>query len=131
MVYDGDMTPNLSGEFHPVPKPSKKEKKAPKSMTKVGKRTNAWLTGLPKLKEAFGAHGIVSCEIRLAGCKGAYLWGFAHVTRRGNYDSEHISDPHVVVFACQHCHTIIDDPSKTPKAKAEKVLQKIVDGRGW
>lgn len=123
-------TPDLSKEFYPQPK-KYKEKKEPKPLKKTGKRTEAWLVGQPKLKELFKEKGIVSCEIVLSGCKGAYLWGFAHVQRRGRYDLIELTDPHHVVFACQACHSFVDDASKMPKEKAEKLLAGIVASRGW
>lgn len=125
-----DQTPNLSGFAGANPK-KYKEKKKPKPLNKIGKRTEAWLEGQPKLKETFKENGIVECEIALKGCQPKYLLGFAHITRRGNYDIDTIADPHVVVLACQHCHTIVDDASKMPKVKAEKLLANIVKARGW
>jgi hypothetical protein len=124
-------TPDLSKEFHPVPKPEKKGKKSPKPLNRVGKRTAAWMDGQPKLKETFKDNGITSCEIALAGCKGNYLLGFAHVTRRVNYTVDELADPHHVVLACQHCHEIVDNAAKMPKDEAEILLEGIVQQRGW
>lgn len=97
----------------------------------AGKRTNAWMDALPQLKETFQKNGIFSCEIMLAGCTGAYHWGFAHIIRRGNYDLKGLVDPHHVVLACNTCHAFVDDASKMPKEEAEKLLSDIVAKRGW
>lgn len=125
-----DTTPDLSGFKGAHPKQYKAKKK-PKGLNKVGKRTGAWLDALPVLTETFKEHGIVSCEIMLPGCDGAYHWGFAHVIQRGNFDLKGLVDPHHVVLACNKCHRIIDDASKTPKPKAQKILEAIVKARGW
>jgi len=122
---------DLSKEFHPVPKPAPRGKKKPKPINRVGKRTQAWIDGQPKLKEVFRDNGITACEIGFAGCTGNRFLGFAHVTRRGNYNIEDIADPHVVVLGCQHCHEIVDNAAKYPKDEAEILLQGIVDQRGW
>ena len=122
---------DLSKEFHPVPKPGPRGKKPKKPLNKMGKRTSAWAEGQPKLKEIFRENAITSCEIQLEGCQKGYLLGFAHISRRKHYSAEELSDPHIVVLACQHCHTIVDDPSQTEQDIAEAMLQDIVYKRGW
>jgi hypothetical protein len=137
------ITPDLTNEFWPVPK-TYKVKKPVKSMNKIGKRTEAWLGGHPALKETFKDHGVVSCEIfpyvmqyhrkllakyAFGKCKGAYHWGFAHKVRRGRLDVTELVDPHFVVLADNICHDIVDQ--QMPKKESEKLMQEIIDARGW
>jgi hypothetical protein len=121
-------TPDLSNEFHPVPKPSKREKK-PKKAPGAGKRTNAWQKGLHDLKQAFAEHKVMDCEIRFEGCLKNNFLGFAHVKRRVNYDEQELVDPNNVVLACQQCHYTVD--YEMPRGESEKLLAGLVKKRKW
>lgn len=119
-------TPDLSKEFHPMPKTFKK-KKTP-SILGSGKKTQQWEEGRAELKRIFQKRGITSCEIQLEGClKDNYL-SFAHIQRRGELSAEETINPNYVVLACQPCHHTVD--FELPKAKSYQLLQSIVDKRG-
>jgi predicted metal-binding protein len=42
---------------------------------------------------------------------------------------EQVVDAHYVVLACNPCHDVVDQ--KMQKEEAEKLLDKIVQARGW
>jgi hypothetical protein len=123
-----DTTPDLSGFSGANPKKFKAKKK-PKGMNRIGKRTEAWLEGQPKLKEIFKENGTTICEIETKKCVKNSFLGFAHTRRRNTFSEEELVDPRHNVLACQPCHYHVDFEMK--KADAEKLLDSIVEARGW
>ncbi len=101
-------TPNLSNEFHPVPKPNPKVKLPPKPIG-AGKKTKAWDEAREQLKKVFTAWGIVTCELEIDGvCVKNNFLGFAHVDRRAKLTEDDVKDPKKVALACQPCHHVVD-----------------------
>lgn len=122
-----DSTPDLGGFSGAFPKPAKKGKKPPKPL-KAGNAALHWARGRETLKVLFRDQGISSCEIMLGGCKGKLFWSFAHILPQGELSPEQVVDPHFVVFACNHCHGLVD---KMNKQEAYTLLKTIVENRGW
>jgi hypothetical protein len=127
-ILPWDQTPDLRGSFSPVPKVYKM-KKAPKQLG-TGDKVASWEEGRKLLKVAFKENKIVTCEIAFAKiCKKDNYLGFAHIRRRNTLKPEQVVDAHYVVLACVACHEVVDQ--KMQKADAEKLLDKIVESRGW
>jgi hypothetical protein len=122
-------TPDLSQEFHPVPKPLPKGKKPKKGLISAGKKTLAWNEDRQDLKVVFKDQGITECEIKGKKCTPKNFLGFAHTRRRNKLTEEQIKDPHFVVLACQQDHYEVD--FVMPKIEAETLLDNIVKSRGW
>lgn len=55
-------TPDLSKEFHPVPKPGKKEKNAPKPIKQIGKKATEWTKDRAKLIKEAVIEGIIEIK---------------------------------------------------------------------
>lgn len=126
-------TPNLTNEFHPVPKPTQKTKKLSKPI-QAGKKTQNWNDGREDLKKQFSAWGITDCEIGPALskiavflCKKDNFLGFAHTRRRVKLSPGEVRDPRFVVLACQPCHQYVD--FEMPREEAEVLLDSIVTDR--
>lgn len=119
-------TPNLTNEFHPVPKPEPKKKK-PKHFIGTGKKTQHWENARVVLKKTFEAWGITRCEIKTSECVFDNFLGFAHVDRRRNLTPEDVKSPNKVVLACQPCHHIVD--FIMDRKEARELLEKIIENR--
>lgn len=117
-------TPDLSKEFHPIPKPAPREKKKPTAI-KPGKRTLNWEDGRKELKKLFAAWGITSCEIRFEGCLRDNFLGFAHVERQKVMTLKEVRSPDKVCLACQQCHQTLDFEmdKKSSKAFMEAIIE--------
>lgn len=121
-------TPNLSSEFHPVPKPIAKGKKEPK-LLKAGKKTRDWNDGRETLKKQFSAWGITECEIKLAGCTKDNFLGFAHTERRRHLTSEDVKNPNKVVLGCNPCHDFVD--FEMGRKEGTELLESIIKKRQY
>jgi len=115
-------TPNLSKEFHPVPKPNRKEKKAVKALG-MGKKTQEWTDERKVLKEEFEKLGITTCELGLPGCARTNFLGFAHLDKRRNLTLEDLPK---VVLACNPCH---DEVELLNRIRMGKILSEIIKNR--
>lgn len=119
-------TPDLTNEFHPVPKPQKKAKKQPKSIG-AGKKTDQWTQARKELKKIFEAWGVTTCEAQLAGCVRNNFLGFAHTERRVNLTEDDVRSPDKVILACQSCHYKLD--FEMPKQESKEFMEKIIASR--
>ncbi|HFC76781.1 MAG TPA: hypothetical protein ENJ27_00975 [Candidatus Moranbacteria bacterium] len=68
-----------------------------------------------------------SCELRFKGCMKNFGIAPAHRHRREWYknDWKLLSDYEQWVAACQYCHSILDDRSKTSQEKFDKIFNKL------
>lgn len=117
-----NITPDLSEEFHPVPKPNKKEKLTPKPLG-AGKKTKEWADERKVLKEEFEKMGVTTCEIGLPGCAKNNFLGFAHLDKRRNLTKEDLPQ---VVLACNPCH---DNVELLNRIRMRKILTEIIKNR--
>lgn len=115
-------TPDLSKEFHPVPKPAAKAKKVYKGLG-IGKKTKEWSSERDVLKEEFEKLGIIQCEIGLPGCVKNNFLGFAHLDKRRNLTKEDLPQ---VVLACDPCH---DHVELLNRIRMRKILTEIIKNR--
>ena len=88
-------------------KPAKepKEKKKPKAINKIGKRTRKRIDTNAILKERFLRWGITHCELGYVGCW-REVQGFAHSKKSRNLITE--EDWQEVIAACNSCHDQIE-----------------------
>lgn len=115
-------TPDLSKEFHPVPKPAPKQKKLPKPLNRMGKKTIAWKETREEIKPKFFAAGITSCEIKRPKiCWGKNALTFAHPDKRKNIKPDEL---HIVVLACTPCHIWIE-----PRKDMPEIIARIIKAR--
>ncbi len=92
----------------------KSEKKGlfPKKQSK----DEEWSLIREELIERFITAGIISCELQLIGCIGAYnfgfTWSFAHSLKRREIETEDINQRYLemrtVIYACGVCHSKIE-----------------------
>jgi hypothetical protein len=89
-------------------KPMKRSamKKSQRPMNKAGKRSKQWIAVRRRLKEAFEALGITSCELRYEGCRVNGMLGFAHGRKRRHLKGDELET--LVVLACNPCHDNIE-----------------------
>lgn len=97
-------TPDLSREFHPVPKVFKGKEPKKRSLG-VGKKTQAWNVERSQLINEFEQMGITTCEIGFEGCWKNTALGFAHIDKRKNLRPEDLPS---VVLACNPCHQVVE-----------------------
>lgn len=116
-------TPDLSKEFHPVPKPAKKEKKTPQPINPIGKKGKEDIIARSENKRAMEEMGITTCEIRFEGCWHNNALSFAHPDKRRNLTRE---DLRVAIVACVPCHQIIE---AWPHQKMKKFVLDIIKKR--
>lgn len=116
-------TPDLSQEFHPVPKVYK-SKKPPKPL-KAGAKTNEWEEARKELKKLFEANEVTSCELKLQGCWKKNALTFAHIDKRRNLTPNEIT---AVVLLCTPCHQKVE---AMPHLEMRKLLSSIIASRGW
>lgn len=71
--------------------------------------------------------GLESCEIRFQGCMGTFGVAPAHRHNRDWYkgDAELLSDFSQWLCACQACHQILDNRSKTTEAQVEEIFNEL------
>jgi hypothetical protein len=82
-----------------------------------------------RLKTLYQSKGIMSCELMFDGCNNWAL-AFAHKEKRRHYsDLETLSAFTETILACQHCHTILDDRSKTSKEKSDEIFKRLRDDK--
>lgn len=122
MRYD---TPDLSKEFHPVPKPEGTKKKSTKSLL-PGTKTMAWDDARDKLKQIFAKWGITQCEISRVHCWKNNALGFAHIDKRRYLSTEDVKSPNKVVLACTPCHQEVET---MPREEMRKILETIIKNR--
>lgn len=114
-------TPDLSKEFHPIPKVYK-AKKAQKPLNRIGKKTKAWNDSRAELKPKFFAVGITSCEIKRPSiCWRTNALTFAHPDKRRNIKPEDIG---IVILACIPCHQWLE-----PRKDMAEIVGKIIKNR--
>jgi hypothetical protein len=95
--------------------------KAVKPLKRLGRKGKAWATERAKLKRRFAAVGIVTCELRYAGCAFDDYLGFAHAKKRRKLTIEDLA---VVVLACNFCHDEIEaDP------RMEEIVLAVITAR--
>lgn len=117
-----NLTPDLSKEFHPVPKPLKRVK-IPKNMKTEGKKTIAWTDKRNELKEEFYKMKIVVCELRYVGCWRNTALGFAHAKKRRKLTTEDLGS---VALICNPCHAILE---VLPPEEMERIVMNIIKRR--
>lgn len=115
-------TPNLSREYHPVPKPNRKIKDESKKLG-LGKKIKEWDKERKILIEEFDKLGITSCELRLEGCTKDNYLGFAHLDKRRNLTKEDLPK---VVLACSNCH---DSVEYLNRIRMRQILEAIIKAR--
>lgn len=80
------------------------------------------------LKIKYENLNIKSCELRFEGCENWAL-AFAHKEKRRHYRSiDDLASIFETLLACQYCHTILDDRSKTSKEDSDRIFY---DKRKW
>lgn len=108
--------------------PKKKGKRTGKYFFKMkSPRVDYWAKCRNKLKPLFQEKGIISCELKLAGCLGDNFMGFAHKEKRVWYYSqpELLADFKQVVLACANCHQVLDNRSKTTKEESDNIFKRL------
>lgn len=120
-------TPDLTNEFHPVPKVFK-AKKEKKGLNPIGKKGANWNDARAQLIILFEKNGITECEIKYKGCWKDNALGFAHVDKRRFLSQEDVRSPNKVVLACNPCHQIVEQESRE---EMRKELDKIIAAREW
>lgn len=121
------VTPDLSQEFNPRPKPPAKGKKLPHPIGS-GKKVTAWEVARVSLIKLFTTWSITTCEIKLDGiCIKDNFLGFAHTERRRKLSEADVKSPEKVVLACQPCHHVVDFVMDRTDAKL--LLEKIIKER--
>jgi len=111
---------DLSKEFHPVPKPQKREKRHPKRINPIGKKGRDNLDNVAQRKIEFERVGITECEARLAPCWRNNALGFAHAKKRRKLTKEELKK---VILICNPCHSIIEVlPAEDMEAFVDKVI---------
>jgi hypothetical protein len=94
-----------------------------KPMNKRGKKVKAWEDERAKLKQRFLAVGIITCELRYAGCAFDNYLGFAHADKRRNLSAKDLS---VVVLACNFCH---DDIEVRAHEEMKRIVMAVIAAR--
>lgn len=94
-----------------------------KVMNKRGKKVKAWDSERAKLKPRFIAAGIITCELRYAGCAFDNYLGFAHADKRRNLS---VKDLDVVILACNFCH---DDIEIRPHEEMKRIVMAVIAAR--
>lgn len=125
MSYDGDKTPDLSKEFHPMPKVFK-AKKPRKGLNPIGKKGQNSLDAVSELKKIFEAWGITSCEWEHAGCWYKNSLTFAHKDKRRFISMEDIRNPRFVALICTPGHQILE---AMPRDEMREIIEDIVEKR--
>lgn len=87
-----------------------------KRLNPRGKKVKAWERVRSQLKRRFAAAGILTCELRYAGCFFDDLLGFAHAKKRRKLTPEELW---IVILACNHCHQQIE-------VLAPEIMEQIV-----
>lgn len=114
-------TPMKRSGFKTKPRP--KEAK-PRSTLGPGKKTKQWSSDRRKLKEAFKAAGITTCEVKLPGCWGGDGLGFMHSRKRRNVVTE--SDRTEVCLGCNPCH---DAWEALGEARMGELVREVIANR--
>lgn len=69
---------------------------------------------------------ITSCELRFPGCMGTFGIAPAHKRPRIFYRTvEELSDFKNYVWACVHCHQILDDRTKTSREQNDELFAQL------
>lgn len=79
-----------------------------------------------KIKQLFQSLGIYKCELNFEGCLVNWTLAPAHKEKRIWYKEngfEWLSDRSHILLACQHCHSILDDRSKTTKKQSDSYYE--------
>lgn len=93
-------------------------------MLSAGKRTREWERARAKLKIAFEAAGITSCEFRYNGCWVTNGLSFAHVDKRRHLQPGEL---YAVALACAVCHSVLESlPRKQMRQTIEKTITKRI-----
>lgn len=114
-------TPDLTNEFHPMPKTFKAKKES--KPLGAGKKTKEWGSAREDLKKIFAENGITQCELNYDDCWINNALSFAHAKKRRHLTKD---DLKLVVLACQPCHAIIEE---LPESEMEKVVMNIIERR--
>lgn len=71
--------------------------------------------------------GLERCELRFPFCNGTFGLAPAHKHPREWYRGrgELLSDWHHWIVACQYCHEILDDRSKTSKKESDEIFDTL------
>lgn len=95
-------------------------------MKQIGKIGMANIKANKRIDQYFQDNDITVCEIRFPGCQWNYLLTRCHKEKRENYrgDLEMLGDPSQVILACVHCHSILDDRSKTTKEQSDAIFKR-------
>lgn len=119
-------TPDLSKEFHPVPKPAPKGKKPPKPLG-PGKKTHASMDAVEILKKKFYAYGITTCELfnYKHDCWKNTALTFAHRDKRIHLSADDIKDPRKVALICTPGHMAIEVLSREEMGKIIDEIVKV------
>ena len=115
--------PTKSADPQPVkyvrPPKEVKEKKKPKAIRQIGKKTTEWDVARAELKKHFELAGIVSCQLRWKGCWVNNALSFAHrLKRRFITDEEELR---IVGLVCIPCHNLLEP------MPSEKMYQIVTD----
>ena len=80
-----------------------------------------------RIAEIAEENNLTRCELNFEGCLGTFGVAPAHRHFRNWYngDWKKLSDFDQWVVACQHCHQILDDRSKTTEKKVEIIFNKL------
>lgn len=120
--YPFDQTPDLSTSFHPQPKVIR-EKKKPKPMKKIGRKTQEWEDIRKTLKQEFEEMGITTCELQLEDCWHNTSLTFAHFAKRRKLTKQDLTQ---VALLCTPCHQEIET---LPADQMQFLIKGIIKAR--
>lgn len=116
-----NQTPDLSQEWHPIPK-TYRTKKPPKKLH-AGAKTKSWEDTRAELKKEFEKLGVTECELRLHGCWKTNALTFAHAEKRRFLAKE---DLKTVILICSPCHLQIEFK---PHEEMKKIVMDTIKKR--
>ncbi len=90
-------------------------------MNRRGKKVKAWDSARAKLKVKFQAAGIMTCELRYAGCAFDNYLGFAHAHKRRK-----VTDLSIAILCCNFCH---DEIEIKPHEEMERIVMAVIAAR--
>ncbi len=92
-------------------------------MNRRGKKVKAWDSARARLKVKFQAAGIMTCELRYAGCAFDNYLSFAHSKKRRNIQGDELNE---VALLCIPCHEYAE---RLPEAEMTTLIRSIINAR--
>ncbi len=92
-------------------------------MNRRGKKVQAWDRARLTLKRKFAAAGIITCELRYAGCWFDNALSMAHSKKRRHIEGDEIYE---VALLCVPCHQVAE---RLPESEMTDLIRKIIAAR--